>query len=95
MQMRIPEQHPTFADHFPTNPIVPGALLLKWLLDLISNSGYKVHELKSCKFKALVRPGDVGEVTLKHQSAEKCRFTMTVAGNLCLEGVVLVQPHDD
>jgi 3-hydroxymyristoyl/3-hydroxydecanoyl-(acyl carrier protein) dehydratase len=55
----VPKEHPCFAAHFPGNPIVPGALLLQWI---IRNAREHFNEdfvgIKSMKFLSLVKPGD-------------------------------------
>ncbi|MDR7088800.1 hypothetical protein [Cellvibrio fibrivorans] len=59
LHLPIPHEHRCFADHFPGAPLVPGALLLKWIMALLAEAGYKrVNYLKQVKFLAPVQPGD-------------------------------------
>lgn len=59
LHLPIPGAHACFADHFPGAPLVPGALLLKWILGLLAEAGCgQVNYLKQVKFLAPVLPGD-------------------------------------
>lgn len=59
LRLPIPSAHACFADHFPGAPLVPGALLLKWILGLLAEAGCgQVNYLKQVKFLAPVLPGD-------------------------------------
>jgi 3-hydroxyacyl-[acyl-carrier-protein] dehydratase len=57
--LQVPVNHPCFPDHFPGSPIVPGALMLKWLIALVEqNYSCQITHLKSVKFLVIVRPGN-------------------------------------
>lgn len=75
----IPHEHPCFEAHFPGNPIVPGALLLQWIVKLVKeNLEDDVVGVKSMKFISLVKPGDQCEVhfeRLPNNSSIKIRCT--------------------
>lgn len=59
LHLSIPHEHRCFADHFPGAPLVPGALLLKWIMGLLVKTGCgQVNYLKQIKFLAPVQPGD-------------------------------------
>ncbi len=59
LRLPIPYEHRCFADHFPGAPLVPGALLLKWIMGLLAEAGCgQIHYLKQVKFLAPVQPGD-------------------------------------
>ena len=58
---QVPAQHACFSGHFPGNPIVPGALLLQWLLEQVSHAiaaGDEIVAVRSAKFSASLKPGD-------------------------------------
>ena len=58
-ELHIPDDHPCFEAHFPRNPIVPGALLLQWIVDQASEIfSVQIKGVKQMKFMTLVRPGD-------------------------------------
>lgn len=64
LTLQIPREHPSYAGHFPGQPIVPGVLLLDEVIqaieqqvppiDLYSSAGM---EMPVCKFLAPVLPG--------------------------------------
>lgn len=64
--LNIPSEHPCYEDHFPTKTIVPGALLLHWIIQAINSeivmSTYKPATdefyFKTFKFTAPVFPQD-------------------------------------
>lgn len=65
LSLSIPLEHACYADHFPNDPLVPGALLLKWILALIEvEVAFKVTQLKQIKFMAAIRPGDQVRIEL-------------------------------
>jgi 3-hydroxymyristoyl/3-hydroxydecanoyl-(acyl carrier protein) dehydratase len=69
--LSIPLEHPAYAGHFPGNPIVPGALLLQWLVVLVER-GYpnqRLLEVASIKFLAEVKPGDHLDVNIRSVGA--------------------------
>lgn len=57
LEFTVPHQHPSFPDHFPGDPLVPGALLLNWMIGLVA-AHYRITGIKQCKFLRPVRPGD-------------------------------------
>src|SRR4051794_4775780 len=55
---------PSADGHFPGNPIIPGAVLLREVVSAISASaGADWHEIRSAKFLHPVRPGDRLSIT--------------------------------
>lgn len=68
---KVPDQHRCFADHFPGNPIVPGALLLDWLCQLIEKNlpGTRVEGIRTMKFLATLHPGDECLLTINQKNS--------------------------
>lgn len=65
-QITIPKTHACYEDHFPGDTLVPGALLLKWILrDLESRINSKIIHIKAIKFLSSVRPQDVMQITVR------------------------------
>ena len=60
VSLDVPPHHPCYEAHFEGNPIVPGALMLKWIFDLISlqYDGRQVQQVGNIKFMNVARPGD-------------------------------------
>jgi 3-hydroxyacyl-[acyl-carrier-protein] dehydratase len=59
LQLSIPAEHACYNDHFPGNPLVPGALLLQWIIAKIEMQwGVRVNLIKQIKFLNIVRPAD-------------------------------------
>ena len=54
--MAVPFSHPAIAGHFPGNPIVPGAVLLSYVVAEAAASGVAIGGVKRCKFLRLVKP---------------------------------------
>lgn len=61
---QVPSHHPCFEGHFPGNPIVPGALLLQWLIEALEQqmAGREVIAVDSIKFSASLKPADHCEI---------------------------------
>lgn len=60
ISFNIPTIHPCFSAHFPGNPIVPGALLVSWIISQIEQkiSNTTVVGVKNIKFLQPVSPSD-------------------------------------
>ncbi len=59
--LQLPAEHPSFAGHFPGNPIIPGAVLLDEILAAIERAQGRpaaAWAVKWVKFLRPVRPGD-------------------------------------
>ena len=52
----VPSTHPAIAGHFPGNPIVPGAVLLSYVVAQAAATGMAISGIKRCKFLRLVKP---------------------------------------
>jgi 3-hydroxymyristoyl/3-hydroxydecanoyl-(acyl carrier protein) dehydratase len=75
-----------FLDHFPTNPILPGSLIIESMFQLaschisiITSFQYMgmLRSIKKAKFKKIVRPGDQLDVSLQmvpyNENDDHCR----------------------
>ena len=88
--IEIPRDHPSFAGHFPTFPVLPGAALLDAALQVIQRErGIDLTQwhIASVKFIGAVRPGDA--LRLEHLVASKgglIRFTVRVADRTVATG---------
>ena len=62
------EGHPVYEGHFPGNPITPGVLTLAMVRECASMTTGKplsYSAIKSCRFVAMIRPGERLKLTIK------------------------------
>src|ERR1700730_9843847 len=81
--------HPSFAGHFPTFPVLPGAVLLDAALQVIERErGIDLTQwhIASIKFLDVVRSGDA--LRLEHEARRSglIRFTVRVADRTVASG---------
>jgi 3-hydroxymyristoyl/3-hydroxydecanoyl-(acyl carrier protein) dehydratase len=91
--LSVPQKHRCFAGHFPGNPIVPGALLLQWMLTLVEGQlkGRGVVAVSSAKFSASLRPGDQCEVQFDYQpELSKLRVNCLLGSASACQAVLLL-----
>jgi 3-hydroxymyristoyl/3-hydroxydecanoyl-(acyl carrier protein) dehydratase len=83
--LRVPEQHPAFAGHFPGAPLLPGVVLLDEMLYAIGAGDWVVS---TAKFLHPVRPGET--LTLEHDvlANGSVRFVIRTAGALTATGTL-------
>jgi 3-hydroxyacyl-[acyl-carrier-protein] dehydratase len=91
--IEIPVEHPAFAGHFPNFPVLPGAVLLDEILQVIERQcGLDLCRWKiaSVKFLDVVRPGDT--LRLEQETAQKglVRFTVRVAERSVASGTLSI-----
>jgi 3-hydroxymyristoyl/3-hydroxydecanoyl-(acyl carrier protein) dehydratase len=75
----IAADHPAYAGHFPSIPVLPGAVLLDLALAAIQQArgiDLTAWQLASAKFLAVVRPGDVLSVEHEAPGTGTIRFTL-------------------
>jgi 3-hydroxymyristoyl/3-hydroxydecanoyl-(acyl carrier protein) dehydratase len=87
--IEVSSDHPSFAGHFPTFPVLPGAVLLDAaLLAIQRERGIDLTQwqIASVKFFAPVRPGDA--LRLEHEAGRSgsIRFTVRVADRTIASG---------
>ena len=74
----VPAGHPIFAGHFPGRPIVPGVMLLEWVLEEIARlrecapSALRIREVK---FLAPLEPASRAELHFE-LAAGRCSFSI-------------------
>jgi 3-hydroxymyristoyl/3-hydroxydecanoyl-(acyl carrier protein) dehydratase len=95
IELHFPSDHPTVAGHFPSHPIVPGALMLDEVVAAIageaSDSGVLI---RSAKFLQPVCPGE--SVNLRWQSvaggAVKFECRLVGRDSLAMMGTLEIGP---
>lgn len=88
-RIEVARDHPAFAGHFPQFPVLPGALLLDEVLQVIQRErGIELTQwhLASVKFLDAVRPGDL--LQLRHEAPKSglIRFTLHAADRTVVNG---------
>ena len=87
--IEISSDHPAFPGHFPDFPILPGAVLLDEVLQIMQRA-WRIDptqwHIASVKFLGAVRPGDA--LSLEHQAPESgfIRFTVRTADRTIASG---------
>lgn len=93
----VDRQSPWFSGHFPNNPVLPGVAQLKMVLDLLARRGYgnvRLAGLSRVKFRRLVRPGEVLEITVSNGADEnRLSFTITCGDEPVCSGKMQITPN--
>jgi 3-hydroxyacyl-[acyl-carrier-protein] dehydratase len=89
--LAIPADHPAFAGHFPGFPLVPGAVLLDEMLQVIAEArgiDLRNWQIASAKFLSAVRPSEA--LVLEHEAtaAGSILFTMRVDNRKVASGTL-------
>jgi 3-hydroxyacyl-[acyl-carrier-protein] dehydratase len=75
-----PVGHPPAEGHFPGNPIIPGAVLLRDIVAAVRAGDDAALDVRSAKFHRPVRPGDAVELEWSRVGGE-VRFSCALAGS--------------
>jgi 3-hydroxyacyl-[acyl-carrier-protein] dehydratase len=77
----IQPDEPSADGHFPGNPIIPGAVLLRQVVSVMSVDRSAICcEIRSARFLHPVRPGDRLSIVWEERADGECAFTCS-AGN--------------
>jgi len=86
--LQLPAQHPSYAGHFPGQPIVPGVLLLDAIVQaaqaLVASAA--APDIPVCKFSASLQPGATVQLTLTPDAAGNVAFRVTQGGQSVANG---------
>ncbi len=86
---------PALAGHFPGQPIVPGVVLLDWVLDLVRESlvpNAVIVDIPWVKFLVPVLPGQQLMIGLDSVSAQQVRFVCRTDQQLTAHGMLVFAP---
>ncbi len=98
-RVRIHEDGPWFAGHFPGNPVLPGIAQLKIVADVIGSLRHEDLELAGLsrvKFRRIVRPGASLELHAEAARGED-RYIFRITGpegDVCSGTMILAEKHD-
>ena len=68
--MEVPAEHPAFAGHFPGRPVLPGVVLLEYVIEAaekLLGCPLRILEMPWVKFQAPLAPGDSASVRLRRE----------------------------
>ena len=92
LQMDISPQLDWFQGHFPGNPVLPGVVQLHWAV-IVSMAYFGFEsvpaEIKRLKFKNVVIPPRVVELTVSRSGENEVKFTYTGLGLQHSEGKLI------
>lgn len=80
-EIKISENHPSFAGHFPGQPILPGVLLLDRVMSLAEKQlqfEISKYSIKNAKFLSAVLPGDALKLELTLSNPHEFKFVVSV-----------------
>ncbi len=92
LSLQIPHEHPSYAGHFPGQPIVPGVLLLELVLQAAERlphwpgAGGPRLDIPVCKFVHSVRPGATLALTLSAAASGTLNFRLQQGTQLVASG---------
>lgn len=92
----LPPEHPVFRGHFPGNPIVPGVMLLEWVLDEVAHTLSRTPSalrIREAKFFTPLAPAQCAELRCE-MGAQRCSFGIQYESVPIARGVLEWNAHD-
>ena len=86
----VPADHPVLRGHFPGRPVVPGTMLLEWVLEAAARQLARAPatlRVREAKFLAPLAPAQRAELLLEHGDA-RCGFQIRYAGAVIARGLL-------
>jgi acyl-coenzyme A synthetase/AMP-(fatty) acid ligase len=74
--LHVPHDHPSFAGHFPGQPVLPGVVLLSMVMEALSSRLPSPVQIDQAKFLAPVLPGDTLALHVTEQG-QRLQFELT------------------
>ena len=70
--LHVPRDHPSFAGHFPGQPVLPGVVLLSMVMEALQSRLPTTAQIDQAKFLAPVLPGDTLALHVTAQGRQPC-----------------------
>ena len=86
----LPPDHPVFRGHFPGNPLVPGVMLLEWVLDEVAHALSRAPSalrIREAKFFTPLAPAQLAELSCE-MGERRCTFNIRHASAPIARGVL-------
>ena len=83
----IPADHPSLAGHFPGAPVVPGVIVLDYVLSQLAWPASAPHRLAWVKFISALLPEQVATATICQEIAG-WRFTVARGKEVLVQGML-------
>lgn len=90
-QYRVAADDPALQGHFPGDPVVPAALLLRFVQRTLEAAGLRLAAVEGVKFLRPVRPGDAIDVSVAAQ-AGRATMTLRVGADTVATGTCHLTP---
>ncbi len=84
----VQANHPALAGHFPGNPVVPGVLILEYVLrayEASQSCPTPLRRLAEVKFLQPLRPGEIADIDFEIKPG-KVAFNVVRGGTLIAKG---------
>lgn len=94
--LTVPKDEPYFAGHFPGNPLVPGVVVLQYVVEEIARRvgpGQVPHQIQTVKFLAPLRPGDRMTIELEFTGEASVTFSCRVGDRRIAAGLMTMRPR--
>lgn len=79
--------HPAFADHFPGNPMLPGAVLAELVVETAQDAGWSVVAIDSLKFAKPIRGGGRLRIVFR-RNGPTAQFDCSMADTVVASGTL-------
>ena len=89
-RMSVPPEHPVFQGHFPGNPIVPGVMLLEWVLCEVAQALGRAPaalRIREAKFFTPLAPSQEAELAYE-LNEQRCTFDIHCQATRIAGGVL-------
>jgi len=88
--LTVPADHPVFTGHFPGRPIVPGVMLLEWVLEAAGRQLARAPaslRIREAKFFVPLSPAQRAQLLLE-PADKRCGFQVRHAGVVIARGLL-------